>query len=232
MIPKKIHYCWFGQSEKPKLAQKCIESWKKFCPDYELIEWNEENFDIHRNPYTEMCHIQRKYAFLTDYVRLWVVYQYGGIYMDTDVELIRPLDTLLKHTAYFGFENNEYINTGIGFGAEKNHLVIQKMLREYDVLLDGKHGTIGCPILNTRAMLSLGLQQNGAFQKLEDCTVYPAEYFNPYDDLTGRLKKTQNTYSIHWYAKTWVDKKSVFRSRFTRPFHRIFGTDCFARFQK
>lgn len=232
MIPKRIHYCWFGQREKPKLAQKCIESWKTFCPDYELIEWNEENFNIYRNSYTEMCYMQRKYAFLTDYVRLWVVYQYGGIYMDTDVELIRPLDTLLEHAAYLGFENDEHINTGIGFGAEKNHPVIQKMLREYDVLLDGKHGTIGCPILNTRAMIPLGLQQNGAFQELKNCTIYPAEYFNPYDDPTGRLHKTSNTYSIHWYAKTWIDKKRVFRSRFTRPFHRIFGTDCFTRFQK
>lgn len=232
MIPKKIHYCWFGRGEKPKLAQKCIASWKRFCPDYEVIEWNEDNFDIHQNAYLEMCYQQKKYAFLSDYVRLLVVYQYGGIYMDTDVELLCPLDPLCGNTAYFGFENDLYIASGLGFGAEKQHPAIRQMLKEYSVLLDGKHGVIGCPQLNTQALVKLGLQLDGSLQKLDNCTVYPKEYFNPYDDLTGKLMKTKNTYSIHWYAKTWVDKKHVLRSRLARPFHRIFGVHCFTRFRK
>lgn len=107
MIPKKIHYCWFGRGEKPKLAKKCIDSWKKYCPDYEIIEWNEDNFDINLNSYTKWCYDNRKYAFLSDYVRLWVVNQNGGIYFDTDVEVIRNIDFLLDDQAFFGFETGE-----------------------------------------------------------------------------------------------------------------------------
>ena len=109
MIPKIIHYCWFGRGEKSKLAQKCIDSWKKYCPDYEIIEWNEDNFNIEMNGYTRMCYNQKKYAFLSDYVRLLVVEQYGGIYFDLDVELVKSLDDLLKHEAFFGFETDEYV---------------------------------------------------------------------------------------------------------------------------
>ena len=113
MIPKVIHYCWFGHGEKPELARKCIASWKKFCPDYEIIEWNEGNFDVKQNGYTQMCYEEKKYAFLSDYVRLLVVAEYGGIYFDTDVELLKSLDQLLDHEAFFGFETPEYMEPGI-----------------------------------------------------------------------------------------------------------------------
>ena len=129
MIPKKIHYCWFGRGEKPKLAKKCIASWKKYMSDYEIIEWNEDNFDIDMNAYTRMCYDQKKYAFLTDYVRLIVVQKYGGIYFDTDVEVVRNFDDLLDNSAFFGFETNEYVNTGLGFGAEKENEIVKQMIR-------------------------------------------------------------------------------------------------------
>ena len=103
MIPKIIHYCWFGKEKKTKLAVKCIESWKKYCPDYEIIEWNEDNFDVNINPYTKKCYNEKKYAFLTDYIRLWVIEKYGGVYFDTDVELLKPIDNLLLNQAYIGF---------------------------------------------------------------------------------------------------------------------------------
>ena len=118
MIPRKIHYCWFGRGKKPRLAQKCIASWKKYCPDYEIIEWNEDNFDVNRNAYTQMCYKEKKYAFLTDYLRLLIGEEHGGIYFDTDVEAVRSFDELLDNPAFFGFENDRFVNTGEGFGAE------------------------------------------------------------------------------------------------------------------
>ena len=227
MIPKIIHYCWFGGSELPAKAKKCIASWKKYCPDYEIIEWNEENFDVNMNAYTKMCYEQEKYAFLTDYIRLVVVEEQGGIYFDTDVEILRSFDDLLDCKAFFGFEDENYINTGVGFGSEPKNIVIRQMLKEYTMLLDGMHGTIGCPILNTQALDKLGLKRNGKKQNISEAIIYPRDYFNPYDDATGIVNKTENTYSIHWFAKSWLDKKMVLRSKLTKPFHRIFGTNCF-----
>lgn len=238
MIPKKIHYCWFGRGEKPRLAKKCIASWKKYCPDYEIIEWNEDNFDVNMNGYTKMCYEQKKYAFLSDYARLLIVYENGGLYFDTDVELIRKPDFLLKEEAFFGFETegteseNEIINTGLSFGSVANGFALKKMLDEYEQLLDGKSGTIGCPILNTQAMLKLGLQAGREIQKLSHATIYPMEYFNPYESTTGRLNKTHNTVSIHWYAGSWFSPSQRIRSAITKPLHRIFGTECFKKFRK
>ena len=232
MIPKKIHYCWFGRGEKPKLARRCIASWKKFCPDYEIIEWNEDNFDINTNAYTKMCYEQKRYAFLTDYLRLLIIQEHGGVYFDTDVEVVKPLDDLLDCGAFFGFETDRYVNTGEGFGAEAGHPVVRQMLKEYEPLLDGIHGTVGCPHLNTDALLKFGLEQNGRLQNLGDVTVYPADYFNPYDDPTGILTKTENTYSIHWYGKSWMDKGTVLRSKLSKPLHRmqaLLGVNCFQR---
>lgn len=225
MIPKKIHYCWFGRGEKTRLAQKCIESWKKYCPDYEIIEWNEENFDVNSNTYTKMCYEQKKYAFLTDYIRLVVVERYGGIYFDTDVEVLRSFDSLLDCPAFIGFENMQFINTGEGFGAEAHNPVIQQMLKEYDPLLDGLHGLIGCPRLNTEAVQKFGLKLNGEKQILKDVVIFPSDYFNPRNSVTGKLKKTKNTYSIHWYSGSWLSPKERLRSKITRPIHRFFGTD-------
>ncbi len=232
MIPKKIHYCWFGQGEKPKLAKKCIASWKRYCPDYEIVEWNESNFDIEKNAYTKMCYKQKQYAFLTDYVRLFVILKYGGIYFDTDVEVVRSFDGLLENQAFFGFETNEYVNTGIGFGAEAGNKAVQNLLREYDQLLDGKHETIGCPVLNTQALKKFGFFMNGEKQVIEDVAIYPVDYFNPYDDPTGVLHRTDNTYSIHWFGKSWLSKGKILRSKFMRPIHRIFGVNCFAFLKK
>lgn len=229
MIPKKIHYCWFGRGEKPKLAKKCIESWKKYCPDYEIVEWNEDNFDINQNEYTKYCYENKKFAFLSDYARLMVVYKEGGIYFDTDVEVLRSFDDLLNNKAFVGFETDEYVNTGVGFGAEKNNPVIEQMLREYDKLSDGKSGTIGCPILNTEALKKLGLKLNGQTQSLKDVTVYSAEYFNPYDAPTGRLSKSENTYSIHWYAASWLSKRKRLRCLVMKPVHRLFGKNIFEK---
>lgn len=235
MIPKTIHYCWFGRGEKPKLAEKCIASWKKYCPEYEIIEWNEDNFDVDSSPYTKWCYDNKKYAFLSDYARLDVVYRNGGLYFDTDVEIIKPFDDLLNNKAFFGFENELNVASGLGFGAEAEHPVLRDMLRIYDDIspdASGAYPLIVCPKINTEALLPYGLKLDGALQNLDDIMILPVEYMNPYDDPNGRLNITKDTYSIHWYSKSWMSKKTILRSKLTKPFHRLFGNDCFKWLKK
>ena len=232
MIPKKIHYCWFGRNPKPQLAQRCIASWKKYCPDYEIIEWNEDNFDVNRNGYTKMCYEQKKYAFLSDYVRLLVVHDHGGVYFDTDVEILGPIDDLLDHEAFWGFEDDAHVNTGIGFGCEAGHRVIRAMVAEYDFLLDGTQGTRGCPELNTAALVKLGLELDGKNQQVAGARILSADYMNPFNPATGVLQKTENTRSVHWYSAAWLSPWRRLRTRLMRPVHRIFGVDVFRRFRK
>lgn len=234
MIQRVIHYCWFGGKTKPKIVKKCIKSWKKHCPHYQIREWNENNFNVLMNVYTKYCFENKKWAYLSDFVRLWVIYHYGGVYLDTDVELVKNMDDLLENEAFFGFENKNYIASGLGFGAEKNHSFVYEMLQEYNTLPQDESGNIvvvGCPILNTKALKKLGVQINGEFQRIGKTIICPMDYFNPYNDSMGKLRKTENTYSIHWYCKSALNWKLKLRSRLTRLFHRMFGQDCF-RFLK
>ena len=133
-IPKVLHYCWFGGAPKPKNIQNCIRSWKKYCPDYEIIEWNEQNFDVSQSLYTRQAYDARRWAFVADYARLKILYEQGSIYMDTDVELLRPLDDLLAYPAFFGFQHNNEVATGLGFGAEARSPVVKALLDDYDGL--------------------------------------------------------------------------------------------------
>ncbi len=150
-----------GKGKKSRLALKCIESWHQYCPDYEMIEWNEENFDIDMNGYTRMCYAEKKVCIFKRLCQTLGGGKVWRIYLDTDVEAIRPLEKLLQEDAYFGFENKRYVNTGLGFGSIAHGTVIQAMLKEYDALLDGKNGVRMCPELNTKALTALGLKQNG-----------------------------------------------------------------------
>lgn len=209
MIPKTIHYCWFGRNPLPKLAKKCIKSWKKYCPDYEIIEWNEDNFDISACPlYVRQAYEAKKWAFVTDYVRLKVVYDHGGIYLDTDVELKKPLDALLSYGAYFGFEDGVHIATGLGFGAEKGHPLLKELMDDYAeipfVREDGSFDTLPCPQRNTAILLRHGMQQNDSRQVLDgNILILPSEYFCPLSYQNGRKKCTENTISIHWFDASW-----------------------------
>lgn len=140
MIPKVIHYCWFGRNPKSEIIQKCIESWKENCPGYEIIEWNEDNFDVNAIAYTKDAYADKRWAFVSDYARLWVVYHHGGIYMDTDVILKQSLDKLLQYDCWFAQDDIRYVNTGLGFGAEKENELIGKILekraeRAYDLTI-------------------------------------------------------------------------------------------------
>ncbi len=212
MIPKTIHYCWFGGNSKPNLAKKCIKSWKKYCPDYEIIEWNEANFDISSAPlYVRQAYEAKKWAFVTDYVRLKVVYDNGGIYLDTDVELIKPLDDLLQYDAYFGFEDGKYIATGLGFGAIKNAKVLTALMDDYTeipfIKSDGSIDKTTCPMRNTNVLLKYGLLQNNKLQILSDnILILPSDYLCPINFSTESIKKTKNTLSIHWFSASWFTK--------------------------
>lgn len=235
MIPKKIHYCWFGGNEKPKAVEKCIASWRKYCPDYEIIEWNEDNFDVNQNQYMKYCYENKKWAFLSDLARLLVVNEQGGIYFDTDVELVRNPDFLLDYGAFYGFETPQYVATGLGFGAAAHHPTIESMIDQYKKLEtdeNGNYPTIACPKLNTKALMPFGLVLNGEKQVIGDAVILPIEYMNPYDDPKGVLNKTENTVSIHWYSKSWMSKKTILRSKLMKPFHRVFGNDCFRWLKK
>ena len=232
MIPKIIHYCWFGEGHKPELFYKCLKSWEKYCTDYKIIEWNESNFDLYQNAYVHEAYEAKKWAFVTDYVRLWVVYHYGGIYLDTDVELIKNLDDLLQDSAFLGFEDGKNINTGLGFGAEKGNLVIECMLKAYNEIhfkkKGGDYDLTTCPIRNTKAIEHL-LPQNMDVNKvvqIDGANLYPPEYFCPLDHYGVNLKKTKNTYSIHWFSATWLtdDEKVVHEYRlFRKKCEKMFG---------
>lgn len=217
MIPKIIHYCWFGENPLPELAVKCIESWKKYCPDYKIIEWNESNFDLTCCEYVKEAYQEKKWAFVSDYVRLKVVYDNGGIYLDTDVELLKSLDNFLLDGAFYGIEQSsceeKYIATGLGFGAEKNHFTVKAMLDDYEnvhfVTEDGIDNTT-CPVRNTGSLLKYGIETIDGLKKYDGFSVYPSEYFCPIMFNSNVKKFTENTVSIHHYTASWYNKSEKF----------------------
>ena len=225
MIPKIIHYCWFGRNPLPELAQKCIASWKKYLPDYEIKEWNEDNFDVYIIPYTAEAYAAKKYAFVSDYARFWILYKYGGIYFDTDVEVIRPIDDIIANGNFMGFETDPLpsfdekknmrkasVNPGLGLGVAPGLGLIQKMLDFYEgqhfVHEDNMRNQITVVHIATHILLNNGLKNVSGIQKVDDdCYVYPSEYFCPINVMTGRFHVEKNTRTIHHYAGTWVDKR-------------------------
>lgn len=213
MIPKTIHYCWFGGNEKTELVKKCIESWKRCCPDYQIVEWNEGNFDVASNTFVKEAYDSKKYAFVADYVRLWALYHYGGIYMDSDVELLRPLDEhFLEHEAFSGFEKEKNPLTGI-MGAVQGFDLFGKALDYYKdrhfIMEDGTFDMTTNVTIFRDDLTKRGLLLNNQFQVIDGFALYPSDWFCPLDDSTGILHKTENTYTIHWFSKSWWDKKSV-----------------------
>lgn len=228
MIPKIIHYCWFGRGEKPELAKKCIASWKKSCPDFEICEWNEDNCDYLSIPFMAEAYAAKKYAFVSDVMRLIVLEQYGGVYFDTDVEVVRDISPLLDDEGFIGFENDQFVNSGQVMAAKAHHPVIQAMIEEYKKLrftnADGTTTPVGCPRLNTDVMERFGLIRNGREQVVAGIHVYPADYFNPMDSTTGKLTKTENTYSIHWYSMSWLPKRVRLKAKLGRILRRVLKT--------
>ena len=226
MIPKIIHYCWFGGKEKPEEVLRMIASWKKHCPDYEIKEWNESNFDIHLNRYTEEAYQQKKWAFVSDVARLWALVHEGGIYMDTDVEVVRPLDDLLTNSGFLGFEGTQWIATSI-MGVEPRHPLMKQFLSSYEkrsfIQPDGSlQQTTNVEVWTQLLSKQYGLLLNGEKQEIAGFTIYPTDYFTPYDYINGKLKQTTNTYSIHWFGQSWVEHKD-WRRKVSQWWHRICG---------
>ncbi len=213
-IPKIIHYCWFGHNEKPASVLKCIKSWQKYCPDYEIIEWTEDNYDINANLYCKQAYENKKWAFATDYARLDIVYKYGGVYLDTDVEVIRPIEDLLKHKCFIGRQHGFQVNTGAGFGAEKGHPLIKIMLDDYQnipfIKENGEMDLWTCPHRNSQWLFKNGMKFDDSYQEICDASIYPIEYFSPKDAYSREVSKTKNTYSIHHCDGSWSESETKY----------------------
>lgn len=212
-IPKIIHYCWFGGKEKPELAQKCIASWEKFCPDYQILEWNENNFDITAAPvYVRQAYEAGRWAFVTDYVRLKAMLDMGGIYMDTDVELVKPLDPFLTHQGFAGLESLKGVQTGL-LACEKDFPLFRDFLAHYDTASfyrpDGTQDVTTNVEVLTRLCQQRGLRMEDRLQVVDGFAVYPREVFCPVDFDTRRLKKTRKTVAIHWFANSWHTQEEL-----------------------
>lgn len=222
MTPKKIHYCWFGGKPLPEDAKRYIKSWKKYCPDYEIKEWNERNFDLDRYPYVREAYDNRKFAFVSDVVRLYALYTEGGIYMDTDVEVLKPLDPFLKYDGFSGFESSSQIPTGL-MASRNSHSLIKEWLDEYEgqhfVKSDGSLDLTTNVTRITNCCLKHGFAPNGKFQTIEDYAFFPSEYFCPKNPDTGELTITKNSYTIHHFAGSWIGPKQ----RFANFLIRLFG---------
>ena len=216
MIPKTIHYCWFGRGEKPELAKKCIESWKKYCPDYELMEWNEDNFDVKSNLYVRQAYEARKFAFVTDYVRLYALYHHGGIYMDTDVEVLKSLDEYLEETAFSGFESKEKIPTGI-MASEKEFSLFGELLAYYGdrpfIREDGSLDMTTNVITITNMLTSKGFVPNGEKQTVAGFTLYPQNVFCPLHKKVDDAAYMKETATVHWFAGSWKSEATKKRER-------------------
>ena len=231
-IPKVIHYCWFGKNKMPALAEKCIESWKKYCPGYKIVCWNEDNFDITENRYAKEAYDAGKWAFVSDYVRLKVLYDEGGIYLDTDVELLKPLDNLIEEYGYMGFDDNGLVSTGLGFACKKGNELVGALLADYDnisfILPDGSYDLTPCPDRNTKTMQKLGMDINNKEQLFMEIQMLPEDYLCPMKYYTGKKIITKNTYSMHHFCASWTSptaKRTLFVKRIigVKLYDKLYG---------
>ncbi len=232
-LPRKIHYCWFGNGEKSELIKKCIASWKKYCPECEIIEWNESNYDVTKNVYMKQAYERKKWGFVSDYARLDIIYEYGGIYLDTDVEIIRSVEELFNGEGFFGFErpvdkNNTvyYVNTGQGFGAKPRNEIVLKMKELYENLLfidcNGKKNMQTCPYYNTQILEQYGLRKDNSKQMINNMIVYPSEYFCPINWKTKEKEVDIRAFSIHHFNASWLTEKEKRLRKIKRNWNYVF----------
>ncbi len=250
MIPKIIHYCWFGRNPLPESAQKCIVSWRKYLPGYEIWQWSEkplhdnENannghlydkemvFDENIIQYTKEAYAAKKYAFVSDYARFWILYRYGGLYFDTDVEVIKPMDDIIEKGPFMGIEvpstnsNSPLVNPGLGIGATSQMEFYKTILNAYAIFhFLNTDGTLNLKTIvsyTTELLDANGMKPANNIQEVAGIWIYPVDYFNPFNDLTGKLNITDNTRSVHWYSKTW-NRQNPLRQWLSRMSHRLFG---------
>lgn len=209
MIPKIINYCWFGNQPLPQNVKENIKTWRKYCPDYKIIQWNEKNFDVDSNLYTKQAYDRKKFAFVSDVARLRAVEDVGGIYFDTDVILLRSIDDILEHKSFFCLEEPGRINTGLGFGAEKNNILVNELLKNYDnqMFFDGRReNSKTCVDFLSPFFYRMGLEDKNKTQKLNETVVFSTEYFAPKNFLNGKMNITEKTYAVHAYEATWKEK--------------------------
>ena len=223
MIPKIIHYCWFGSKEKPKEVIDTVNKWKKLSPGFQFIEWNESNFDINVCDYVREAYQAKKWAFVSDYARLQALVQYGGVYLDTDVEMIKPFDVFLSNQAFMGFERAGYVGTGI-IGAEKGFKFFSKVLQQYRnlhfILEDGKQNIVTNVEFITKLLWDKGLIGNDE-QYVENIHIYPINTFCAKDYETGQITANEETYSIHNYAGTWKAPEELMIDQIHRIMYKI-----------
>lgn len=236
-IPKVIHYCWFGRNPLPETAKKCIESWRKFLPDYEIKEWNEDNFDISMCQYASEAYSVKKYAFVSDYARFWILYRHGGLYFDTDVELIRPIDDIIVRGAFMGCERSAdsvssadkmSVNPGLGLGINPGLGLYKEILDFYEHAhffnSDGAPNTVDTVVtITSRVLCSHGLRLTSEIQQCAGIWVYPNDYFAPKDVDTKKLTITENTRSIHHYDASWAEWYDRAAGERTHILRKLFG---------
>lgn len=226
MIPKIIHYCWFGGNPKPQSVLDCIASWKRCCPDYEIMEWNETNFDTQINTYCAQAYSMKKWAFVSDVARMVSLFTHGGIYMDIDVEAVRDFDDLLHYPAFFGFEGTQWIATST-LGAEAGNPVLKHFLDIYDkrsFIKDDDSLDLDTNVMALTSLLTsdYGVRLDGQEQDHQFFHLLPTDFFTPYDYISGRLHKTANTHAIHWFGQSWIGIKS-WRQKIAQFYHRLIG---------
>lgn len=234
MIPKVIHYCWFGGNPLPASAKKCIASWRKYLPDYEIKEWNESNFDVNIIPYTAEAYKAKKYAFVSDYARFWILYKYGGLYFDTDVEVIKNMDDIIAKGPFMGLEKKQAgatptqlgVAPGLGLGVNPGLGLYKELLDVYDDKhLFSAFGKIGETIVDitSKIMQKKGLKrQDDGFLHCGEITIYPEEYFCPKNYYTGELTITPNTCAIHHYTATWHKNTKTFIEKLKNRLHLMY----------
>ena len=245
MIPKIINYCWFGRNPLPELAQKCIASWRKYLPDYEIKEWNEDNFDVNIIPYTSEAYQAKKYAFVSDYARFWILYKFGGIYFDTDVEVIKPMDYIISQGPFMGCEkesgkgvNSLRVAPGLGLGMDSGNTILNELLSLYSSIHftnpDGTFNQKTIVSYTTDILIKNGLKDTSEIQCVAGIYIYPKEYLCPKDYITGKLKITDYTVAIHHYGATWIDFKQklyFFVSRHISPNLAVFCSKVIKKFK-
>lgn len=233
-IPKVIHYFWFGQNELPEMAQRCIASWKKYCPGYEIKEWNESNYDVESCTYIREAYQEKKWAFVSDYARFDILYRYGGLYFDTDVELIKPIDDIIAHGSYMGIEKENFnkgagseitVNPGLGLAARPGLELFKEILDGYSErhfrLEDGSLDLTTVVTYVTDILIENGLQCIPGIQEVAEIVIYPKEYFCPLNYFTGKMEITDHTYSIHHFGESWVEEKEKYISKLLRKLRRF-----------
>lgn len=226
MIPKKIHYCWFGGGNLSELEKRCIASWEKFCPEYEIIRWDESNYDVRKCRYMSQAYDAKKWGFVPDYARLDIVYTYGGIYLDTDVELIQSLDDLLDNELFCGQEDEITVNFGQGFGAVAGNVLLAEMMKQMEgmsfVKSDGEYDLTPSPYYQTQILRKNGFLLQNVYQSRDGVSIYPCDYFCPKNFSTGELVLSEHTHSIHHFHMSWKTAAQKKWIRRMQQFNRYF----------